>query len=181
MSSNLVIPESSLWANRKCLLLCCLVATANMQYGFDSSAVGALQAMPGFLKVFGYEDPKSPIGYGIDVRRRLCRGILVLTWGSEHISAIDHVSCDPGLFYLIPCRGFLQFILRTKRGTVAGLCFECCCCSYSDSYYAERGALSWTASTWSRKWISCDILQCVHGRSLTSTSSRCYGRSFRLL
>jgi hypothetical protein len=68
MSSHLVIPESSLWANRKCLLLCCLVAIANMQYGFDSSAVGALQAMPGFLKVFGYPDPESPIGYGIDVR-----------------------------------------------------------------------------------------------------------------
>lgn len=24
--------------------------------------------MPGFLKVFGYPNPKSPIGYGIDVR-----------------------------------------------------------------------------------------------------------------
>jgi len=35
--------------------------------GFDSAAVGALQAMPGFLKVFGYPDPSSPLGYGIDV------------------------------------------------------------------------------------------------------------------
>lgn len=68
MSSHIAIPETSLWANRKCLLLCCLVATANMQYGFDSAAVGALQAMPGFLKVFGYEDPSSALGYGIDVR-----------------------------------------------------------------------------------------------------------------
>ncbi|CZR63062.1 probable transporter (major facilitator superfamily) [Phialocephala subalpina] len=66
MSSHLAIPETSLWANRKCLLLCCLVATANMQYGFDSAAVGALQAMPGFLKVFSYEDPSSALGYGID-------------------------------------------------------------------------------------------------------------------
>jgi hypothetical protein len=38
-----------------------------MQYGFDSAAVGALQAMPGFLKVFGYPDPTSALGYGIDV------------------------------------------------------------------------------------------------------------------
>ncbi|KAE9365031.1 general substrate transporter [Stipitochalara longipes BDJ] len=37
-----------------------------MQYGFDSAAVGALQAMPGFLKVFGYPDPTSALGYGID-------------------------------------------------------------------------------------------------------------------
>ncbi|KAL1976197.1 hypothetical protein VTN31DRAFT_2479 [Thermomyces dupontii] len=37
-----------------------------MQYGFDSAAIGALQAMPGFLAVFGYEDPTNPIGYNID-------------------------------------------------------------------------------------------------------------------
>jgi hypothetical protein len=44
------------------------VAIANMQYGFDSSGIGGLQAMPGFLKIFGFKDPGSPIGYGIDVR-----------------------------------------------------------------------------------------------------------------
>jgi hypothetical protein len=38
-----------------------------MQYDFDSAVVGALQAMPGFLKVFGYPDPTSGLGYGIDV------------------------------------------------------------------------------------------------------------------
>ena len=68
MSSHIIVPDTSLWANRKCLMLCCLVATANMQYGFDSAAIGALQAMPGFLKVFGYELPGSALGYGIDVR-----------------------------------------------------------------------------------------------------------------
>lgn len=40
---------------------------ANMQYGFDLAAVGSLQAMPGFLKVFGYPDTSSDTGYGIDV------------------------------------------------------------------------------------------------------------------
>ena len=39
-----------------------------MQYGIDTAAGGGLQAMPGFLMVFGYEDPTSPLGYGIDVR-----------------------------------------------------------------------------------------------------------------
>ncbi|KAG4422155.1 hypothetical protein IFR04_004661 [Cadophora malorum] len=79
MSSHVTIPETSLWANRKCLLLCCLVSTANMQYGFDSAAVGALQAMPGFLKVFGYEDPTSPLGYGIDSTfQRLITSLLTL-------------------------------------------------------------------------------------------------------
>jgi hypothetical protein len=62
------LKESSLWANRKCLLICSAVAIASMQYGIDTAAVGGLQAMPGFLKVFGYEDPSSPLGYGINVR-----------------------------------------------------------------------------------------------------------------
>ncbi|PSN72636.1 general substrate transporter [Corynespora cassiicola Philippines] len=66
MAGSATITETSLWANRKCLLMCCIVSMANMQYGFDSAAVGALQAMPGFLKVFGYEDPSSPLGFGID-------------------------------------------------------------------------------------------------------------------
>ncbi|KAF2865262.1 general substrate transporter [Massariosphaeria phaeospora] len=65
-SSTSSTKESSLWANRKCLLICCVVSIANMQYGIDTAAVGALQAMPGFLKVYGYEDPTSPLGYGID-------------------------------------------------------------------------------------------------------------------
>ncbi|KLU82262.1 hypothetical protein MAPG_01336 [Magnaporthiopsis poae ATCC 64411] len=60
------IETNSLWIHRKCLLICWIVGIANMQYGFDSAAVGALQAMPGFLRVFGYEDSKNPTGYGID-------------------------------------------------------------------------------------------------------------------
>jgi hypothetical protein len=61
------LSTTTLWQNRKCLLLCCLVSMANMQYGFDLAAVGSLQAMPGFLKVFGYPDPSSDTGYAIDV------------------------------------------------------------------------------------------------------------------
>lgn len=68
MASN-IKSYDSLYAHRKCLLICVTVAVANMQYGFDSSGVGGLQAMPGFLKVFGFKDPGSPIGYGIDVSR----------------------------------------------------------------------------------------------------------------
>ena len=67
MSWNIKSSYDSLYAHRKCLIICAVVAVANMQYGFDSSGVGALQAMPGFLKVFGFEDPSLPLGYGIDV------------------------------------------------------------------------------------------------------------------
>lgn len=38
-----------------------------MQYGLDSAVIGSLQAMPGFLVVFGYPDPEAPGGYAIDV------------------------------------------------------------------------------------------------------------------
>lgn len=65
-TTHVEIPQTSLWRNRKCLIIACIVSTANMQYGFDSAAIGALQAMPGFLKVFGYPDPTSPFGYGIN-------------------------------------------------------------------------------------------------------------------
>ena len=61
------LPENSLWDNRKCLLICAAVAVASMQYGLDTGVVAALQAMPGFLIVFGYEDPSQPGGYGIEV------------------------------------------------------------------------------------------------------------------
>ncbi|KAL4937876.1 hypothetical protein BDV06DRAFT_226545 [Aspergillus oleicola] len=60
------ISTTTLWQNRKCLFLCCLVSMANLQYGFDLAAVGSLQAMPGFLKVFGYDDPGAEEGYAID-------------------------------------------------------------------------------------------------------------------
>ncbi|KAL2185740.1 general substrate transporter [Thermothelomyces heterothallicus CBS 203.75] len=37
-----------------------------MQYGLDSACLASLQAMPGFLRVFGYPNPNLTGGYGID-------------------------------------------------------------------------------------------------------------------
>jgi hypothetical protein len=62
--------KSTLYEDRKCLLICSAVAIASMQYGIDTAAVGGLQAMPGFLMVFGHVDASSPLGYGIDVRTK---------------------------------------------------------------------------------------------------------------
>ncbi|KAI1333212.1 general substrate transporter [Xylariaceae sp. FL0255] len=72
------LPETSLWANRKCLLICAIVAIANLQYGLDSAAVGSFQAMPGFLKVFGYPDPDAEGGYGINGTFQSLIGSLML-------------------------------------------------------------------------------------------------------
>ncbi|KAI3323485.1 general substrate transporter [Xylariaceae sp. AK1471] len=76
--STTKLAETSLWANRKCLAICAIVAIANMQYGLDS-VVNGFQAMPGFLKVFGYPDPNQPGGYGIDgTFQRLIGSLLTL-------------------------------------------------------------------------------------------------------
>ncbi|KAI8958582.1 general substrate transporter [Daldinia sp. FL1419] len=79
MTTVAKIPETSLWANRKCLAICAIVAIANMQYGLDSAAIGSLQAMPGFLEVFGYKDPNQPAGYAIEgTFQRLIGSLLTL-------------------------------------------------------------------------------------------------------
>lgn len=52
-------------SNWKCFLIATAMSLANCQYGYDAAAVGGFQAMVGFLKVFGYEDPKAKIGWSI--------------------------------------------------------------------------------------------------------------------
>ncbi|KAI5860981.1 general substrate transporter [Durotheca rogersii] len=51
--------------NWKCALVCAGMAFANCQYGFDVSAIGSFQTMPGFLMTFGYADPGLRGGWGI--------------------------------------------------------------------------------------------------------------------
>ncbi|KAK8016585.1 hypothetical protein PG993_014774 [Apiospora rasikravindrae] len=108
------LPDTSLWANRRCLLICIVVSLANMQYGLDSAIVGSLQAMPGFLKVFGYEDPSAVAtkGYAIGgtfqrligslltlgaFLSSLCAGAFAHYWGRRYAlwaaCALNAVAC----------------------------------------------------------------------------------------
>jgi len=82
-----------LWANRRCLTMCAIVSIANIQYGIDTAAVGGLQAMPGFLKVFGFEDPSSPFGYGIDVSGPPLSAQTKLTIFAANCPTIDDFTC----------------------------------------------------------------------------------------
>ena len=50
-------------AHSRFLLLTLLASCSLIEYGFDHGMVGSFQAMVGFLKVFGYEDPKVPAGW----------------------------------------------------------------------------------------------------------------------
>ncbi|KAE9380868.1 putative maltose permease [Stipitochalara longipes BDJ] len=71
--------DDSFLLHWKSLLACSIVAMCQFEYGADASLIGGLQAMPGFLKVYGYEDPSSPIGYNIStVRQQLISSLMVV-------------------------------------------------------------------------------------------------------
>jgi SP family sugar:H+ symporter-like MFS transporter len=69
------------------------------QYGIDFGAIGGLQAMPGFLQVFGHPDPSLPVGYNISTERQQlisslmmlgaflsssCAGVIATKLGRKH-------------------------------------------------------------------------------------------------
>jgi len=59
------IPITSLWENKRIFFLCMGVSFATFQYGFDTGIINGLQAMQGFLKVFG-EYNGATRKYGIE-------------------------------------------------------------------------------------------------------------------
>ena len=66
-------------AHWKCLLACTLVSMSSFQYGIDFGIISGLQAMIGFLQVFGERDPLSPIGWNISAgRQQLISSLLTL-------------------------------------------------------------------------------------------------------
>ncbi|PNS21008.1 hypothetical protein CAC42_3345 [Sphaceloma murrayae] len=65
--------------NLKCLLAIVLVSLCPFQYGIDFGIIGGLQAMPGFLEVFGYRDPSVPGGWNISpTRQQLISSLMTL-------------------------------------------------------------------------------------------------------
>lgn len=65
ISKERVTPLKDNW---KCVLICLAVSLANCQYGFDTASVGGFQSMVGFLKIFGYRNPESEIGWSISTK-----------------------------------------------------------------------------------------------------------------
>ncbi|KAI1637835.1 putative maltose permease [Biscogniauxia mediterranea] len=63
----------------KALVAVSLVSLSSFQYGVDFGIIGGLQAMVGFLQVFGNEDPYTPLGWNIDSdRQQLIASLMVL-------------------------------------------------------------------------------------------------------
>ncbi|RDL32040.1 Uncharacterized protein BP5553_09442 [Venustampulla echinocandica] len=123
-SGSVVIPQTSVLANWKCMLIACVVSTANMQYGFDSAVIGGLQAMPGFLKVFGFVDPKIKIGYGIDPTfQQLITSLLTLgAFLSSLVAGIfaGYFGRKAALWCacVVNCAGLATQIATTNKGVI---------------------------------------------------------------
>ncbi|KAI1370121.1 putative maltose permease [Hypoxylon crocopeplum] len=65
--------------HRTALFAMTLVSLSSFQYGVDFGIVGGLQAMVPFLKVFGVEDPSTPLGYNLPSdRQQLIASLMVL-------------------------------------------------------------------------------------------------------
>ncbi|KAI0482082.1 MFS monosaccharide transporter-like protein [Xylariaceae sp. FL0804] len=63
----------------KALCAISLVSLSSFQYGLDFGIVSGLQAMVGFLKVFGYPEPSIEIGWNITAeRQQLIASLMVL-------------------------------------------------------------------------------------------------------
>ena len=66
-------------AHWKSLAAMTLVSLSSFQYGLDFGIIGGLQAMVPFLKVFGHEDPTTPIGWNISSgRQQLISSLMIL-------------------------------------------------------------------------------------------------------
>lgn len=62
-----------------CFLACFVVLIAPFQYGADFGLIGGLQAMPGFLKIYGYPAPHTPIGWNLSpLRQQLISSLMTL-------------------------------------------------------------------------------------------------------
>ncbi|KAK4124780.1 general substrate transporter [Parathielavia appendiculata] len=54
----------------KCFIACGIIVLSPFQYGVDFGLIGGLQAMRGFLEVYGYEAPGTALGWNIDTTRQ---------------------------------------------------------------------------------------------------------------
>jgi hypothetical protein len=87
--------ESTLWQSRKVLLCCALISLCNGQYGivplsdwlisgFDTATIGGLQAMPGFLAVYGFGVPRPQVCHGVQHYNKGPTTHRIPTYGGFH-------------------------------------------------------------------------------------------------
>lgn len=60
------VRKTGLLANWRVICITFYLGMSLFEYGYDKGAIAGFQAMPGFLKVFGYQMPDGT--WGIEVR-----------------------------------------------------------------------------------------------------------------
>ncbi|KAK6956063.1 hypothetical protein Daesc_001333 [Daldinia eschscholtzii] len=71
--------EDTIRAHWRCFVACGLMVLSPFQYGIDFGLIGGLQAMPGFLKIYGHPAPNTSIGWNIStVRQQLITSLMTL-------------------------------------------------------------------------------------------------------
>ncbi|KAK1765381.1 general substrate transporter [Phialemonium atrogriseum] len=71
--------KETIRANWRCFVACGFIVLCPIQYGLDFGLIGGLQAMVGFLKIYGYENPNTVIGWNITpVRQQLISSLMTL-------------------------------------------------------------------------------------------------------
>ncbi|KAK3988439.1 putative sugar transporter [Cladorrhinum sp. PSN332] len=73
-------PSEETWKSHwKCFVACGLIVLSPFQYGVDFGLIGGLQAMPGFLKIYGHPAPQTAIGWNLDtLRQQLISSLMTL-------------------------------------------------------------------------------------------------------
>ncbi|KAK3903686.1 general substrate transporter [Staphylotrichum tortipilum] len=71
--------DESWKAHWKCFLACGIIVLSPFQYGVDFGLIGGLQAMKGFLMIFGHEAPQTALGWNLGtVRQQLISSLMTL-------------------------------------------------------------------------------------------------------
>ncbi|ETN45178.1 uncharacterized protein HMPREF1541_10055 [Cyphellophora europaea CBS 101466] len=71
--------KDTIRANWKAFVAIGVIILSPFQYGIDFGLIGGLQAMRGFLEVFGHEAPETPIGWNLThTRQQLITSLMTL-------------------------------------------------------------------------------------------------------
>ncbi len=123
-------------ANWKCIVICFTMAMANCQYGLDAGIVGGLQAMPGFLQVFGYRDARGV--WNIETQPQQLIGSCM------NIGTILGVMCGPlwaryfgrrPAIWLASGITFVSLAVQMAASSVAALCVGRVLLGISNAFY----------------------------------------------
>ncbi|KAJ9137107.1 General substrate transporter [Pleurostoma richardsiae] len=91
--------EDTIRAHWRCFVACGIIVLSPFQYGVDFGLIGGLQAMPGFLQVYGYRAPETAIGWNLSTtRQQLISSLMTL-----------------GAFISSSCAGFAAIKLGRKH------------------------------------------------------------------